>query len=159
MPLTPFHLGPGLFLGTLFWKFISLPAILLGSVILDLECLYNIILGITPWHGFFHTLAGAAVAAVILVVILFLLRKQIGQVMKVFRLEQKQRLSGIFLGSFLGIYLQLLFDYFTHSWLEPVPGYGNPLYLGTSGTIVIYVICVITGVIGLVLLIRRMMGK
>ena len=157
MPLTPFHLGPGLLLGTLFFRFISLPAILLGSVVLDLECLYNIILGIRPWHGFFHTLTGAAVAAIIIVIVLFLLRKQIESIMKFFKLEQKQKVLAIIVGSFIGIYLHLLFDWFTHSWMEPIPGQGNPFYLGPQGTIVIYVACVIMGIIGLVLLIRRMM--
>jgi len=37
MPFTPYHLGPGLFVGLLFLGFIDFPTFLVASVIVDME--------------------------------------------------------------------------------------------------------------------------
>ena len=37
MPFTPYHLGPGLFVGLLFLSFIDFPTFLVASVIVDVE--------------------------------------------------------------------------------------------------------------------------
>ena len=37
MPLTPFHLGPGLLFGLLLFRYIDFPTSLIASVIVDVE--------------------------------------------------------------------------------------------------------------------------
>ncbi len=37
MPLTPFHLGPDLFFGLLFFSYVDFPTFLVANVIVDIE--------------------------------------------------------------------------------------------------------------------------
>ena len=67
MPLTPFHLGPALFLGLIFFRFVNLPSFLAANVVVDLEPFFVLLFGLDyPLHGFFHSFLGGSLAALAL---------------------------------------------------------------------------------------------
>ncbi len=55
MPITPFHLGPGLLIKTAVPKGFSLSAFASVQVAIDIEVIVNVARGHDPLHGFFHT--------------------------------------------------------------------------------------------------------
>ena len=65
MPFTPYHPGPGLFVGLLFLGFIDFPTFLVASVIVDVEPLLVLAFNLNyPLHGFFHSFLGGTLVAV-----------------------------------------------------------------------------------------------
>jgi hypothetical protein len=65
MPFTPYHLGPALFLGLLFLRFIDFPTFLIASVIMDVEPFLVLFFNLNyPLHGFFHSLLGGTLVAI-----------------------------------------------------------------------------------------------
>ena len=80
MPLTPFHLGSGLFLGSLTLRFFNLWAILLGSIVMDIEPAVLLIIRkcySCPHHAFFHSILGAIFGSLILAAILWKFREKL----------------------------------------------------------------------------------
>jgi hypothetical protein len=76
IPLTPFHLGPALLLGMLFFKRLHFPTFLASNVIVDLEPFFVILLGLDyPLHGFFHSLLGGGLVAIALFLVMFKIDK------------------------------------------------------------------------------------
>ncbi len=65
MPITPFHLGPGLALKSCSPRAFSLTAFVIAQVIIDLEPLYYLLRNDYPWHRFMHTLSGATLVTVL----------------------------------------------------------------------------------------------
>ncbi|NOQ38614.1 hypothetical protein GQ472_07065, partial [archaeon] len=64
MPFTPFHLGPALFLGLVFFRYLNLPAFLIANVIVDVEPFVVLLFGLDyPLHGFFHSFLGGSLIA------------------------------------------------------------------------------------------------
>ncbi|MFW9990322.1 MAG: hypothetical protein ACFFC3_16900, partial [Candidatus Odinarchaeota archaeon] len=62
MPFTPYHLGPGLFIGLLFLSFIDFPTFLIASVIVDIEPFFVLYFNLDyPYHGFFHSFLGGTI--------------------------------------------------------------------------------------------------
>ncbi|UCC21182.1 MAG: metal-dependent hydrolase [Promethearchaeota archaeon] len=120
MPLTQYHLGPGLFFGIILLGFLDLPTFLIASVIIDIEPLwiYYNNLG-PPLHGFFHSFLGGTIIGIILSGIMFLLRKIINPIMSFFKLEQDRSFVKILLASLLGIYIHIIFDSLMHSDIKP----------------------------------------
>ncbi|MEM0963937.1 MAG: hypothetical protein AAGK21_15525 [Bacteroidota bacterium] len=62
MPVTPFHLGPGLLAKGLAPTSVSLTAFTLANVVIDAESIVNLVAGRFPIHAELHTLLGALVA-------------------------------------------------------------------------------------------------
>ncbi|MFX0024492.1 MAG: hypothetical protein ACFE9S_19405 [Candidatus Hermodarchaeota archaeon] len=120
MPLTRYHLGPGLFFGILFLRFLDLPTFLLANVIVDLEpyFVFSLCLNI-PHHGFVHSFLGGTLIALILSGIMFLTRNLLNPVMSFFKLDQERSFIKILMASISGIYLHILFDAPTHSYMQP----------------------------------------
>lgn len=154
MPLTPFHLGPALFFGLLFFRLIHLPTFLIANVIVDFEPFLVLFLGLDyPLHGFFHSFLGGSIVAIILSFVIIRLDKKLQKMMSIFKLEQEYSPKNIWLASFFGIYLHILLDSPLYTDIKPLfPLNVNPLY-STSMFIgfEIYGFCVISFIIGIAL--------
>lgn len=65
MPVTPYHFGPALAVKAVFPRRFGFLAFAAANVIIDIEPLYYMLTYQYPLHRFFHTLPGAALAAVL----------------------------------------------------------------------------------------------
>ncbi len=128
MPLTPFHIGPGLFIPLLLFNIINLPTFLIASVVVDVEPILVLSLALQyPLHGFLHSFLGGSIVALVLAVVMFRFRKFFSQAMSFFKLEQKWSIASISIASFSGIYLHLFLDAQMHHDMQPFfPLAGNP---------------------------------
>ena len=78
MPFTPYHLGPGLFVGLLFLSFIDFPTFLIASVIVDVEPFLVLTLNLNyPLHGFFHSFLGGTLVALPLALMMHQIRDKL----------------------------------------------------------------------------------
>lgn len=141
MPLTPLHLGPGILLGFVFHKRWDIVALALGSVILDVECVYKILTGDYLLHaGFFHTFAGAIIAGIILGLVLYPFKNKTYCFKHWLRIKQKLSFSMIMSGSIIGTVSHIFLDAFIYPEMKPFyPLTINPLY-NHSTIIVTYIL-------------------
>lgn len=188
MPVTPFHLGPGLFFGIIFLKYLDLVCFLVGNVIVDIEPFFVVLYeGITnklssyPYHGFLHTIIGAFLISLLSTFILkkfqqeknnILLKISQFRIMKDYSkwnlkelniekiLLQNSSFKKIFLSVFLGALFHIFFDAFTHRDVFPFwpLTHFNPL-LGLNSYIGNMIVCIILGILGLILLINYLRRK
>ena len=156
MPFTPYHFGPGLLLGIIFFPFVDLATLLIASVILDLEPLSIIILNLPlPLHGFFHTYLGATVVSLLLTVCIWPLRKHLNEIVSIFGLHQQSSFRQILPAGLIGTYSHVFLDSFLYAEMNPLyPLLGNP-FLNLVSSISIYDFCVIFGLLGFVLYVIR----
>ena len=120
MPLTPFHIGPGLFIPLLLLNIIDLPTFLIASVILDIEPILVLSLNLQyPVHGFLHTFLGGTIVALILTVIIIKARRLFSPLMSSFKLDQKWSFVSILIAALSGIYLHLFLDAQMHWDMQP----------------------------------------
>lgn len=158
MPLTPFHLGPGLFFGILTFRFFDLLAFLIGSVFLDIEpalvILYNFNYPYLsyPHHGILHSFLAGLITAFLIALILNNYKERIRNYLAKFNLNQRSSFLSIFLGGLLGHWIHIIFDSFMHYDVMPFwPLKANP-FLNLISLPQNYFLCSILGIIGLGLL-------
>jgi hypothetical protein len=143
MPFTPFHLGPSLLIGVIFFPLLYVPAILLGSIIVDIEPLWFLLFGLPVLHLFFHTFLGATILALILAFVVYLLRGFLGEIMTAFRLPQLASPLSITVAALIGAYSHIVLDAFLYPEMQPFwPLAGNPL-LGLVSSSGVYLFCII----------------
>ena len=137
MPLTPYHLGPGLLLWVFFSRRLDLLTVLIASVIVDIEPFLVILLGLDyPLHGFFHSFLGGSMIAGSLAVLINHFRKDVG-------------LKKVILSSFYGVFLHILLDSLLYTDIMPFfPLEFNPFY-GIVSSVGVYVFCKVSIVLGL----------
>lgn len=120
MPLTPFHLGPGLLVGLLFLRYLDFPTFLVASVILDVEPAFVLLFHLdAPLHGFFHSFLGGTVAALLLTAVMNPMRASFSPLLSFFRITQGSSFPRILLASLSGIYLHILLDSVMHRDIQP----------------------------------------
>lgn len=155
MPFTPFHWGPALVLGLVF-SFLDLPALLVSSVVLDVEAFTVMFLGFPgPLHGFFHSFFGGSLVAVLVAGVLWVGRKQVEYIMKSTGLEYEFSFKKAVLASFLGVYIHILLDSFLYTDIQPFwPLDWNP-FPGLFSSFQVYGFCSICFLLGLVLYLGR----
>jgi len=125
MPITPSHLGTGLFLGALGPRFFNLWALLLGSVAMDGENVFWTVINILrscprcTHHGFFHSFLGAMVGSLILSLILLWLKNPLERISRYLDLEQPFAFKALFVSSFLGWSFHILLDSLVHRDVFP----------------------------------------
>jgi hypothetical protein len=153
MPLTPLHLGPGLFLASLNLRF-NLWAVLLGSVVPDFEPLILLIINPCyhcPHHGFFHSILGAVVGSLFLALILFLFPKPLEKISLKIKIQQSFSFPIIFLSSLFGWLIHIFFDNLTHfDVFLFLPLKYKPLFIGPKiywPLNLIFIIFIISGLI------------
>jgi len=149
MPVTPFHLGPVLLLGILVFPALYLPALLLGSVIPDIEAFLYLSHGVGSHpHGIMHTYLGGTVVGILLGLILYSFRKFTQRMMNSVRLGQNSSPARILASSILGVYSHVFLDSFLYTDIEPFfPSGFNPFY-EMVGWGEVYILCTITLILG-----------
>jgi len=153
MPLTPFHLGPGLFFGMLSFRFLDLTAFLLGSIILDIEPFYAFVSGkLSQPHHQFTSFLGGILGAVLVMIILSIFKGKIKKWLDKIHLAQDSSSWSIFLGALAGCWIHVIFDSLMHYDVLPFwPSHFNPL-LNLISIPQNYFLCSALGIIGLALL-------
>jgi len=159
MPFTPFHLGPALFFGLLLFGFIDLPSFLIANVIVDVEPFLVVFLGLDyPLHGFFHSLVGGAIIAIVLAFLMFRLSSITKKVMKFFQLEQEVTLKRVMAASLAGVYFHILLDSPLYPDIKPLyPLDVNPFFSSDLAvSIYIYMFCIFSLLFGVIVYIIRL---
>ena len=144
MPLTPFHLGPGLLIGLLLFSYIDFATFLVASVIVDVEPILVLTFGSDyPVHGFFHSFLGGTLVAFLLAVVMSKVRGFLLPLLSFFKLGQKSSFKSILLASLSGIYIHILLDSWMHTDIRPFyPLDLNPfLSQSLSSVVRIYMFC------------------
>jgi len=145
MPLTPFHLGPGLLIGLLLLSYIDFATFLVASVIIDVEPIIVLIFDLDyPLHGFFHSFLGGTIVAFLLAAVMSKARESLSPLLLSFKLEQKSTFKNILLASLTGIYIHILLDSRMHRDIRPFyPLDFNPfLSSSTLPELLVYMLCV-----------------
>ncbi|MGV9168419.1 MAG: hypothetical protein ACOC38_00570 [Promethearchaeia archaeon] len=156
MPFTPFHFGPAMLLAFLFFPFFDVAALLLSSVIIDIEPFGVIFLGFPgPLHGILHTLLGATVMGILVALLIYILKMPVQKILSLFKIQQDMKVGRSIYTSLFGTYLHVLLDAFLYAEMNPFfPLLGNPLYglVSASG---IYTFCTIGFLIGILVFLFR----
>ena len=144
MPLTPFHLGPGLLIGLLLLSYIDFPTFLVASVIVDVEPILVLAFDLDyPLHGFFHSFLGGTLVAFLLAAVMSKVRDSLSPLLSFFKLEQKSSFKNILVASLSGIYIHILLDSRMHRDIRPFyPLDSNP-FLSSSALpgLGVYMLC------------------
>ena len=153
MPLTPFHLGPVLFLGLVFFSFLDFPTFLLANVIVDVEPLLVFLLDLDyPLHGFFHSFLGGTLVALLLAFVMMKIRGAFSGWLRFFKLEQEYSLKSILAASLSGVYIHILLDSRMHIDIKPFyPLDMNPfLSRGTLVGFEVHTVCIWMAILGII---------
>ena len=160
MPLTPFHLGPGLFLGSLTLRFFNLWAILLGSIVMDIEPLVLLIIKKCyqcPHHWFFHSILGAIFGSLILAAILWRFREKLDKISLKYKIRQSFSFLVLFSSSLVAWLIHIFFDSLTHFDVFPLwPSHFNPIFIGKEVYWPLTFLFIIFGILGLILFYRKL---
>ena len=144
MPLTPFHLGPGLLIGLLLLSYIDFPTFVVASVIVDVEPILVLAFGLDyPLHGFFHSFLGGTLIAFLLAAVMSRVRASLSPLLSFFKLEHKSSFKTILIASLSGIYIHILLDSRMHRDIRPFYPLGfNPLLSSsTVRRLGVYMLC------------------
>lgn len=145
MPLTPFHLGPALLLGLVFFSYLDFPTFLVASVIIDVELILIVFLHLDyPLHGFLHSFLGGTILALLLAWIMSKTRRHVSPFLSFFKLGQKWSFKNIIVASLSGVYIHILLDSRMHMDIRPFyPLNLNPfLSQSISSVLTIYMLCI-----------------
>lgn len=156
MPFTPYHLGPALLAGVALFPFIDIVAVLVASVVLDIEPMLVLFLNLGgPLHGLSHTYLAATLVSFAVTGVLWLFRNVITAVVSLFGVVQEPKKLGILAATLFGTYSHVLLDSFLYAEMNPFfPVPGNP-FLGLVASAAIYQFCLYCGAIGALLYIVR----
>lgn len=159
MPFTPFHLGPAAVLGLLFNRYINLTTFLVASIIIDIEPFVVSFFNLDyPLHGFLHSFLGGGVVAILLSLITITLSNEIQELTSFLRIKQNFSKKAIWIASFSGIYLHILFDAPLYTDIKPFyPLNINPFY-GINSWI-IHITCDISFFIGILIYLFMLFKK
>ena len=156
MPLTPFHLGPGLFLGSLTLRFFNLWAILLGSIVMDIEPTILLVVNPCyhcPHHWFFHSILGAILGSLILAAILYRLREKLDKISLKYKIRQSFSFLVLFSSSLVAWLIHVFFDSLTHFDVFLLwPLKYQPTFIGKEIYWPLNFLFIIFGIIALVIL-------
>ncbi len=164
MPFTPLHLGPALFFGMVLLRYIDLPTFLVANVIVDIEPLVILTFGLhrassldLPLHGLLHSFLGGTFVALLLALVMIRMRGYLEPLMRLVGLEQVSSPRSVYAAALSGVYLHILLDSPLYTDIRPFyPFSFNPLLGGLGTALLIYMLCIFTGLIGVVLLVIRL---
>jgi hypothetical protein len=151
MPATPFHFGPGLLVKAAAPRRFSMAAYSLSQIVIDIESGYYMFHHATPVHRGAHTFAlggliGLGCGLIVARVGAWLARPR-DVVPEALAAEYRLPVA-VWSGTFGGIFHSVL-DGIMHSDIRPLRPFtnANPLY-GLVSIEILYLFCLITGVIG-----------
>jgi len=131
MPFTPLHPGPVLLLGGLFPKFFNLWALLLGSVVMDIEPVVGIILTGSTYHGPLHTILGAIFGSLMIAVILWRFREELNSISLKLKIRQIFSFPVLLFSALVAWLTHIFFDSLSHPDVFPFwPSEYNPILIG-----------------------------
>jgi membrane-bound metal-dependent hydrolase YbcI (DUF457 family) len=163
VPFTPFHLGPAFLFGLVLSAAFDLPALLVASVIPDLEpfCVLYFHVSGYPLHGFFHSYLGSSIFAFAVILMVYPFRGLLDRIMTAFRIPQKSSFKKILFTSFVGVYFHVFLDSFLYEEMMPFyPLQGNPFFNSSSAFgsySVVYGFCGLTALLGIALYFYKLM--
>jgi len=159
MPLTPFHLGPGLLFGVLTLRLFNIWAILLGSVLMDIEPVALLIINpcySCPHHWFFHSILGAILGSLILAAILYKFREKLDKISLKYKIQQSFSFPVLFFSSLISWLIHIFFDSLTHFDVFPFwPSKYNPIFIGPEIYWPLNFILLIIGICGIILFVKK----
>jgi hypothetical protein len=155
MPATPFHFGPGLLIKAAAPRQFSMAAYSLSQVVIDIESGYYLFHQATPVHRQAHTFAIGAMIGLLCGLIVSKVGAWIARPRDVIpeALAAEYRLPiAVVSGIFGGIFHSVL-DGIMHTDIRPFRPFtgANPLY-GLVSVEILYLFCILTGVVGAALL-------
>jgi hypothetical protein len=158
MPLTPFHLGPGLLIKAATPRQFSMAAYSLAQVVIDVESGYYIVRGEYPVHRQAHTFLLGGLIGMLCGLIVSRVGRRWARPRDVIpeALAAEFRLPvAVVSGIFGGVFHSVL-DGIMHEDIRPFRPFtdANPLRDLVSIQ-VLYLFCIITGLLGAVLLLAR----
>ena len=152
MPLTPYHMGPGMLVKAILRGAFSLMVFGWTQVLIDVQPLAALALGGRE-HGFSHTYVGATVIAVFAAVTgKYLADLVLRLAPRVAPRAARVGWRGAFLSAVIGAYSHILLDSMVHSDLRPFAPFSQarPM-LGWWPASAMNEFCVYTGIAGVVL--------
>ena len=164
MPFTPLHFGPALFFGMILLRYIDFPTFLVANVIVDIEPFVILIFGLhradslsLPLHGLSHSFLGGTFVALLLVLLMTRIREFTASLTRLIGMEQKHSARSIYAAALSGVYLHILLDSRLYTDIRPFYPFSlNPFLGGMAAAFGVWWLCVVTGLIGLALLVFRL---
>ncbi|MFZ3060295.1 MAG: hypothetical protein WA102_11250 [Candidatus Methanoperedens sp.] len=145
MPFTPFHWGPSSLIGLLLIKIFDFPALLLSSVLVDIEPVLVLFLNLDyPLHGPVHSFLGGSIIAILTSMIVYALKNKIKIIMSFFRLAQDSSFNKILMTSFFGVYFHILLDSPLYRDIKPFYPIESNMFYGLFSLQQIYLFCVLS---------------
>jgi len=162
MPVTPFHMGPGVAIKAVAGRYFSLMVFGFSQVAMDVEPLVRIIRGDAVLHGFTHAYLGATLIGLVSAVVgrpicqLFLNHWTPGPSSPFMNWLRGPKLiswPAAIAGAFVGTYSHVLLDSIMHSDMQPLAPLSevNGLRHGISVG-ALHLLCVLCGVCGALLM-------
>ncbi len=153
MPFTPFHMGPGLLLKSIFQGGFSLMVFGWTQIVMDIQPLIVLLTGEGHLHGFSHTCVGAILIAVFSA----LTGKYLSEFsLKLFRIAKSNEFKIAWpvcvASAFIGSFSHVLLDSVMHGDVEPF--YPFTLVNGFHGVIsvpMLHKLCLYSGLAGIIL--------
>ena len=162
MPFTPFHFGPGAALHALAPKHVSFTSFCAANVVIDFEPLVFMLRDDPRLHRFFHSYAGAIPVALATVVLMLASRAFFARFPVLDRLDVRSLATRpLIIGAILGAFSHIVFDSIMHADMHPLQpfAHGNAL-LGIVPMDVLYWVCALVGVIGVLIIgVRVLWGR
>jgi hypothetical protein len=162
MPITPFHFGPGALLHAIAPRHVSFIAFCATNVLIDVESLYNLVNHRNPVHAFFHTCAGATLAALTCIGAFAILVKA-SAVLPLPNLLAWKQLGHrqVAIGAALGASSHVALDSLMHQDIAPLaPFTAENALLGLVSLGALHWACLLAGMLGLAVLgIRRILAE
>ncbi|NLV09890.1 hypothetical protein GOC74_08105 [Halomicrobium mukohataei] len=151
MPLTPFHLGPALLAGVVLYRFLDLPTVLAGSVVVDVRAALVVFGPLDePIHGVLTTFVGATAVTLTLTVVVLALPDGVQSLLDIGRLAPTTSLGPVLAGAFVGTWSHVVLDSLLYADARPLfPLAENPLLREGVAFGPVYGGCLVAGLFGL----------
>jgi hypothetical protein len=155
MPATPFHLGPGLLIKGVAPRHFSMAAYSLAQIVIDIESGYHMLHNETPVHRQAHTFLVGGLIGLLCGLVVSRAGAWVARPRDVVpeALVAEYRLPIALLSGLFGGIFHSVLDGIMHADIRPFRPFtgSNPLY-GLVNVQIIYLFCIVTGVIGAALL-------
>jgi uncharacterized protein DUF4184 len=161
MPITPFHMEPGMLVKAILQGFFSLIIFGWAQLLMDLQPILVVLTGKGNLHGFSHTYIGATLIAIfsaltgkwVYQAIMVFIKKDFSDYQKLlFDVPKKLTMRVCVVSAFIGTYSHVLLDSIMHADVEPY----YPIYLANDINLIISIeslhkLCIYTGLLGVVI--------
>ena len=157
MPFTPIHLGFAVFIVSIF-VFMDPIALILGTILIDLEPIIHLIFGVGQLHGKFHSFLGI----IVLIIPISVISWGCYKLFKLDRFIKKFSWTFSLISSFLGLFSHIFFDaiiYPEMMFLYPFSNQTGVLFGLWSSSINLWIFVGMFGVGGLILILRFILKK